>query len=826
MRLQRQLALLLLATSSLGAQVRVNVGGPPFIDPSGNVWQADTGCTSTGTYTYPSAITGTDSPTLYQTGRTATSSIGCSYSATPGNFYFVTFKFAEYNPQMTNGKRLLNLFINGQRYQTAFDAAQRCGFASACDIGFGPVPISGNTISVLVTQQQGQAMLAAIEIEPVNGALSTSYNLGVQGSQVTTVAAKLNTYYEAVADFGADPTGATDSTTAIQSAVTAQIANGRSCVHLQAGTYKVSNASGVGSIILSSTATNNACIRGDGPGQTNILQNTNGGTTIAVQGANTIIRDLFIAKEAGVTGGTGISLYPDVTASGIHSQVEYTNIDNVTIDSAYCNVGSDYPGNACLTAANSNRLTYGIILQSGAQDTVYNSISHTKVFRAGICFYQISGGLAGSAGAGAVNANHYTDDYATSCTDAGLRLDSSGENTVSNFTVDYSTNEIRLDVQTAGLYANGNPPSGNIIESAGEGSTNILNIAAAGFNFYRTPRSGIYSSFGFIGAALKNISIQSGDNFWPGMYGLSDGFLNIGKLDFPYAPPTATFQVNETTNVPEVLRVTNKAAAVSNNQPVADSDYLHINPYGASLAGGTYTSGITTTGTTGQTCKITITSGSVNAVVSVNLTGTNTIAGGTALLVLGGSAGVFTSAPTAGAASAGSATACSGTATIATTITLPGSITRTASSYPATQPVAFDIQGNGGASTTQSVCRELDISTTAVTTYGTAAMAQFCGQYVGTGSTAATIAKIGAVNSSSSIVYPHGWGGDGIDRNNLSVAFSALPTCNSTTVMWTANINNSNSVTPGAAAAGGGSANSFVRCDLALDGSTYAWHIH
>ena len=89
-------------------------------------------------------------------------------------------------------------------------------------------------------------------------------------------------------------------------------------------------------------------------------------------------------------------------------------------------------------------------------------------------------------------------------------------------------------------------------------------------------------------------------------------------------------------------------------------------PAGANLVSGTYTSGITATGTTGQTCYLSGLNGGgfVQNYITVALTGTNTIASSTALTITG-STGAFTSAPTSATAGSGTAT-CSGTAVIST----------------------------------------------------------------------------------------------------------------------------------------------------------------
>ena len=91
------------------------------------------------------------------------------------------------------------------------------------------------------------------------------------------------------------------------------------------------------------------------------------------------------------------------------------------------------------------------------------------------------------------------------------------------------------------------------------------------------------------------------------------------------------------------------------------------------LGSGTYSSGGTITGSSGQTCTLTAFNGSgAGATATVALTGTNTIASGTALTVTAAGAG-FTSAPTSATLGSGTAT-CSGTATISTTLAPPATL--------------------------------------------------------------------------------------------------------------------------------------------------------
>jgi hypothetical protein len=84
------------------------------------------------------------------------------------------------------------------------------------------------------------------------------------------------------------------------------------------------------------------------------------------------------------------------------------------------------------------------------------------------------------------------------------------------------------------------------------------------------------------------------------------------------------------------------------------------------LASGSYTSGITATGSIGQTCTLTNFNHGSTARATVTLTGHNAIAGGTALVFEDFGSGA-TAASTTATASNGSA-ACSGTATVSTVL--------------------------------------------------------------------------------------------------------------------------------------------------------------
>lgn len=162
---------LLLLTSPVRGQTStyLNVGSSsPYTDSNGQVWQADTGsiCTSASTFARGVAITGTNDPTLYQSGRTDSSTIGCTFTVSSPAFYFVTLKFSETDPAITQiGQRIFNIIINGIAYQRNFDTVGNCPtLASACDRTFGPIAVSNGSVNVLLANVNNAPILQAASV--------------------------------------------------------------------------------------------------------------------------------------------------------------------------------------------------------------------------------------------------------------------------------------------------------------------------------------------------------------------------------------------------------------------------------------------------------------------------------------------------------------------------------------------------------------------------------------------------------------------------------------------------------------------------------------
>jgi Pectate lyase superfamily protein len=105
----------------------------------------------------------------------------------------------------------------------------------------------GAVVKFTSTQQQGAGAVDASQV---------SYTPPFTGSVTTNVEAKLSQYISVI-DFGADPTGATDSTTAIQAAITAAgtfgtVSNYGAAVYFPSGKYKISSTINLlGSVFVS-----------------------------------------------------------------------------------------------------------------------------------------------------------------------------------------------------------------------------------------------------------------------------------------------------------------------------------------------------------------------------------------------------------------------------------------------------------------------------------------------------------------------------------------------------------------------------------------------
>lgn len=161
-----------LTPSSGGFQpIRVNAGGPSYIDPSGPSWSADMNFNGGSTYTTANAISGTSTPTLYQSERYGDFLYQFNV---PNGTYTVNLKFAEIF-MSTPGQRVFNVIINGTTVLPNFDIIAQAGAAfTALDKSFS-VPVSTGTLTIQFTSIVNYAKISAIEIiQSATGTVSVS----------------------------------------------------------------------------------------------------------------------------------------------------------------------------------------------------------------------------------------------------------------------------------------------------------------------------------------------------------------------------------------------------------------------------------------------------------------------------------------------------------------------------------------------------------------------------------------------------------------------------------------------------------------------------
>ena len=126
------------------------------------------------------------------------------------------------------GSNALSVFKNGLRQDIGNDFTE----TSVTSVTFASALSADDVISFYVNQNAGQLILGTVTSDLV------TYTPAGSGAQPTTVQTKLRESVS-VKDFGADPTGATDSTTAFNNALTA---NSGGTVVVPDGTYLITSA--------------------------------------------------------------------------------------------------------------------------------------------------------------------------------------------------------------------------------------------------------------------------------------------------------------------------------------------------------------------------------------------------------------------------------------------------------------------------------------------------------------------------------------------------------------------------------------------------------
>ena len=153
------------AAQAVFTPIRVNASGPAYTDPVGQIWSADTDYSGGNTWSTQSNITGTTTPTLYQTCRWGAFSY--AFNVPNGN-YVLNLKFAEIS--LTGaGQRQFNVSLNGWRVLNNFDIYAAAGGAMiAVDKSF-PVTVTNGQINLQFAQGAvNWPLVSAIEIVSAN----------------------------------------------------------------------------------------------------------------------------------------------------------------------------------------------------------------------------------------------------------------------------------------------------------------------------------------------------------------------------------------------------------------------------------------------------------------------------------------------------------------------------------------------------------------------------------------------------------------------------------------------------------------------------------
>jgi hypothetical protein len=168
--------------------LRINAGGPTFVDPAGRVWMADTdfttSCSGNGnTFSFvpPAGLDGEYGTLRWCDG----SSPQITYQIpVPNMEYLVTLKFAEPNVSWGPGARIFSVAVNGQTNSalSQVDVSANAGATQKAWDATIPVSVSNGQITIAISAIQNWPIIDAIEIAPANSieVVPQTASLGLQ----------------------------------------------------------------------------------------------------------------------------------------------------------------------------------------------------------------------------------------------------------------------------------------------------------------------------------------------------------------------------------------------------------------------------------------------------------------------------------------------------------------------------------------------------------------------------------------------------------------------------------------------------------------------
>jgi hypothetical protein len=174
--------LALTLTPSSFSPVRINAGGGPYADSSGNAWSGDTAFVNGATFGASAPISNTPDPVLYQTERYAEGTTLEYKFAVPNGSYNVTLKFAEIF-FTSPGQRVFSIVINGATVLANLDIYAAAGGSNIAYNQTFAVSVTSNVIDIQFVPVIQNPKVSAIQIVPASGSGATGS--GTTGSGAT-----------------------------------------------------------------------------------------------------------------------------------------------------------------------------------------------------------------------------------------------------------------------------------------------------------------------------------------------------------------------------------------------------------------------------------------------------------------------------------------------------------------------------------------------------------------------------------------------------------------------------------------------------------------
>ena len=149
--------------------VRINAGGPAYIDPTGVTWSADQGYNTGKATTNTATVTGTTAPQLFKTERyDDPTNPALTYTIPVLNgSYFLRLHMAEtYTPSKGAGLRVFSIDVQGVRTFQDVDIFVQAGGGNKALVLQSPVTVTNGQITVTFINQVQNPKVNAIEVVP------------------------------------------------------------------------------------------------------------------------------------------------------------------------------------------------------------------------------------------------------------------------------------------------------------------------------------------------------------------------------------------------------------------------------------------------------------------------------------------------------------------------------------------------------------------------------------------------------------------------------------------------------------------------------------